>query len=746
MNCYKSLFISILFIYSSGIGLSQSRIFWTEGSFLQELNRIDSDATNQQTVMKDTLNRPENVISHNSTVYFSDGLIIKSINQDGSNLMELIIRNHSIGDITIDPVSERLYWADNTNSGSILYSSNLDGSDIQQLYEYAEDFDFINSIYIDQSSGLLYFSSEERIFRLESDMQSATELINGYTDIKTVIVDPQEDAIIWFDDWEGMFFKSSLDGTNLDTIFDREFWDRPDEIFVDIEDNIVYWFDKSDFNIYSLDYEGNAGSTLMNIGTDNNINGFYSIYYDFDNEKMFWGHSDGILKSRSRDDSSSSTVLTDDYIPIQEMWGHNESGKIYIRHEGIWSVEGNGLNNAQVVDNGDSYLFPHAVDDYIYYYEPFNDIKRVRTNGSGTETITNEFPWGAIGMHVDVEAERIYYSNQFCNCVRRFFIGSNLVQRLYDGTDIGDLVYDKENNAMFWQDEENDNHKILSGNSFGTNLQTIYTSENRILSIALNREKDKIFWVEQINDGGAIYSSNYDGTNLQEITLTATTPRSIAVLSLIDADEDGYYSFSDCDETDASINPGATEIVYNGIDEDCNPLTFDDDLDQDGFVLADDCNDENSSINPNVDEIPYNGIDDDCNPMTFDDDLDQDGFLNEDDCDDENSNINPDAEEIPNNDIDEDCDGMDLISSIHEIGNITVNIYPNPTVDIINFEFSRTLNFESILYDVNGKILHTSENQSVIDINDTTPGTYLLKIRDLKTGEKVIERIVIGNK
>ena len=64
------------------------------------------------------------------------------------------------------------------------------------------------------------------------------------------------------------------------------------------------------------------------------------------------------------------------------------------------------------------------------------------------------------------------------------------------------------------------------------------------------------------------------------------------------------------------------------------------DMDQDGFDLSEDCDDNNSLVNPDARELPYNGMDDDCNPLTLDDDLDQDGFDKIDDCDDNDPNVN----------------------------------------------------------------------------------------------------------
>jgi len=168
------------------------------------------------------------------------------------------------------------------------------------------------------------------------------------------------------------------------------------------------------------------------------------------------------------------------------------------------------------------------------------------------------------------------------------------------------------------------------------------------------------------------------------------------------------------------------------------------DNDGDGFNSDIDCDDNNPNINPDEMEIVYNGIDDDCDPTTLDDDLDQDGFSITDDCDDDNPDINPNAEEIPNNDIDEDCDGMDSVSSNHDIGASSIKIYPNPAIDKINIEIKGHLEFQATLFDVNGKLIKRLTNINQIDVIGTNSGIYFLEIRDLNSGKRIIERILIG--
>ncbi|MGR3292682.1 MAG: putative metal-binding motif-containing protein, partial [Candidatus Scalindua sp.] len=57
-----------------------------------------------------------------------------------------------------------------------------------------------------------------------------------------------------------------------------------------------------------------------------------------------------------------------------------------------------------------------------------------------------------------------------------------------------------------------------------------------------------------------------------------------------DVDEDGYtVAQGDCDDNDASVNPGVTEIADNGKDDDCDPLTLDSSADQ---ALVDSINEQ----------------------------------------------------------------------------------------------------------------------------------------------------------
>ncbi|HPB50697.1 MAG TPA: putative metal-binding motif-containing protein [Myxococcota bacterium] len=198
----------------------------------------------------------------------------------------------------------------------------------------------------------------------------------------------------------------------------------------------------------------------------------------------------------------------------------------------------------------------------------------------------------------------------------------------------------------------------------------------------------------------------------------------------LDADSDGYAvatsmclcgpsapytqteALGDCDDSNADINAGETEVC-DGIDNDCNGTTDDDgtvgcltrylDGDGDGWGVAafqvcrcqveapytatrtGDCNDGEPTVAPNKPEI-CDGLDNNCDGVkdpanttgcvSYYIDFDKDGFGVETDyrclcgptgsyistvagdCNDYNASINPGRQEICRNDIDDNCSGI----------------------------------------------------------------------------------------
>ncbi len=231
---------------------------------------------------------------------------------------------------------------------------------------------------------------------------------------------------------------------------------------------------------------------------------------------------------------------------------------------------------------------------------------------------------------------------------------------------------------------------VYLGSATGPSASTDYT-------ITLDNRGDS--FAAELSGGGDIGGDG--GTEL----LTSESPRyTMYVYSFKDGDGDGELAWTDCDDGDASIYTGASELC-DGVDNDCDGRTDETiptwyhDADGDGYGDAgtatasctqpasyvsddSDCDDADASLSPAATEA-CDGVDNDCDGSTDENgasgattwfaDADGDSYGNpastvaacslpagyvsvSTDCDDTDAGVNPGASEYCDGE-DDDCDG-----------------------------------------------------------------------------------------
>lgn len=498
----------------------------------------------------------------------------------------------------------------------------------------------------------------------------------------------------------------------------KELWSRPRD---HISRNIIVYNDRvfafGKNRLMCLKLHNGALLFEKNVGSESSYNG--NLILDTENQQLIYDYADGIYAVN--------------LMNFEQNWFHFDSGhkNLFIRNDKLYYYE--VYDNLYIIDLATGEIGEHkiklnqnsALDD-VFIYGDFlvfsypNSLSPEIYRADNLRYINSLDGTG--GGQISMVNDMLFFSTEHT------ISAYNMLPPCYEQKEFSFQICKGDSLSI--------QNKYYS--SSGTYIDTVFTADSchQIFNINLFVSNPVITETIILHDSG-----NSNGKIVLH-TSGGIPPYTYywsggASSNEIDSLAFGLYSVSIIDSLGCEIFADFTIL-----DTKCDSLGGD--FDDDGFCAVYDCDDFNSYINPNQTEVQYNELDDDCDPNTLDDDLDQDGFLLSDDCDDNNPNINPDAEEIPNNGIDEDCDGMDLVSGIYNLAESTIRIYPNPVSDQLIIKIDGQLNFKVSLFDLSGKQVFYSKNERIIDVNSIPQGTYLLEIEDIKSGKKVVDKIVVG--
>ena len=336
-----------------------------------------------------------------------------------------------------------------------------------------------------------------RLHRLTGN--SVAQIFPTVQNATSVVVDTANGKIYWTEkisNVRGKVQRANIDGSNFEVI--KRLTSVPQSIAIDPMRRKIYmtnaWGSIQRLNLDGSNYQPNL---ITGLNSPDNIT------VDAENSKIYWSEG-ASLKRANLDGSNRQNITT-----------------------------GSGTLTGIALAGGKIYW-----TETVKAAGTRGKIRRANPNGSNSETLVAINTSVPLGIAVDFEARKIYWTNAHGNVRRTDLSGSN-VENVVTGlgtpesfttvpslqptyTPTGTVV---GNPAIYWAD--NQSGAIRRVNLNNANLEDIITGVPNSSALALDLTRGKIYWTE--TDTGKIRRANLSGTNVQDVVTGLMGPASITL-------------------------------------------------------------------------------------------------------------------------------------------------------------------------------------------------------------------------
>ena len=129
----------------------------------------------------------------------------------------------------------------------------------------------------------LYFINDKSIQRVSFDGTHRQNIVIGLNRPRSIALDVARDKIYWINGWPGKIHQANFDGSNVETIVDKNELAYPSDIALDVAGGKIYWADEDSHKIQRANLDGTNIQDIVT-GLDEPI----GIALDVAGGKIYW--------------------------------------------------------------------------------------------------------------------------------------------------------------------------------------------------------------------------------------------------------------------------------------------------------------------------------------------------------------------------------------------------------------------------------------------------------------------------